>query len=382
MAVRRLYRFESSMDVVNAAEERIYHLFQNGLPMYLSFSGGKDSLTLAQLVVRLIQKGKINPSQLTVIFIDEEAIYPCIEEIVVNWREKFLMLGVKFIWFCLEVKHFNCFNQLENDESFICWDSTKKEVWVRKPPLFAIKSHPLLKPRKHTYQQFSSINCKDGISLIGTRAAESIQRLNSIANMKGTINTNQQAFPIYDWTDKDVWLYLKEQQVEIPEAYLYMYQAGIRRNNLRISQFFSIDTARSLVKMNEYYPDLLERVIRREPNAYLAALYWDTEMFGRSSSARRELEDGEEKKNYKALLIDLFCHMDTYFPTKHKRAIAIRYKQLFLKAGSIMEEKELQKMYEGLLGGDPKQRTLRALYTCIYRKYADNGKKEREGHHV
>lgn len=42
--------------------------------------------------------------------------------------------------------------------------------------------------------------------------------------------------------------------------------------------------------MNEYYPDLMERIIRREPNAYLAALYWDSEMFGRSSKNRRAIE--------------------------------------------------------------------------------------------
>ena len=39
---------------------------------------------------------------------------------------------------------------------------------------------------------------------------------------------------------------------------------------------FSIDTARNLVKMDEYYPGLMERITRREPNAYLAALYWDS----------------------------------------------------------------------------------------------------------
>lgn len=59
----------------------------------------------------------------------------------------------------------------------------------------------------------------------------------------------------------------------IPDIYLYLWQAGTRKGQLRVSQFFSVDTARSLVKMNEYYPDLMERVTRREPNAYLAALY-------------------------------------------------------------------------------------------------------------
>lgn len=115
MAVKRC---EASIDVVEAAKMRIRNVFRNGLPVYMSFSGGKDSLVMAQLVVELIQSGEIKPAQLTVQFIDEEAIFSCIEEKVKEWRKKFLLLGARFEWFCLEVKHFNCFNELSNDETF------------------------------------------------------------------------------------------------------------------------------------------------------------------------------------------------------------------------------------------------------------------------
>lgn len=43
MAVKRC---ESSIDVVKAAEIRITNVFNNGLPVYMSFSGGKDSLCI------------------------------------------------------------------------------------------------------------------------------------------------------------------------------------------------------------------------------------------------------------------------------------------------------------------------------------------------
>ena len=96
-----------------------------------------------------------------------------------------------------------------------------------------------------------------------------------------------------------------------------------------------MDTARSLVKMNEYYPDLMERVIRREPNAYLAALYWDSEMFGRNSASRRANEAEEKKKDYKAELIEMFNNMDIYFTTEHKRYVATRYRNFFLQVSAI-----------------------------------------------
>lgn len=375
MAVKRC---EASINVVQAAEIRIKNVFKNGLPVFMSFSGGKDSLCMAQLILNLVQRGEINPNQLTVQFIDEEAIFPCIEAKVKEWRKKFLMMGAKFEWFCCEVKHFNCFNGLSNDETFICWDSMKQDVWVRRPPAFAIRSHPLLRPRLDAYQDFLPRICIRGITITGIRTAESVQRLQNIAAMSraGKNMTNKhQVFPIYDWSDKDVWLYLLREGVDIPDIYLYLWQSGTGRGQLRVSQFFSVDTAKSLVKMNEYYPDLMERVIRREPNAYLAALYWDSEMFGRSSRKRKEMESNAPPKDYKAELLKMFGNMDTYFTTKHKRYIAERYRNFFVCVSAIATTKDYKMIYEGLISGDPKLRTYRALYQRIYGKYISDGKK-------
>lgn len=376
MAVKRR---ESSIDVVKAAEIRITNVFNNGLPVFMSFSGGKDSLCMAQLVYNLVQRGKINPSQMVVQFIDEEAIFPCIEKTVKNWRKRFILMGAKFEWYCLEVRHYNCFNELSNDESFICWDREKEAVWVRQPPSFAIRSHPLLKPRVETYQDFLPRTCQSGITMTGIRTAESVQRLQNIATMTSagkTMTAKHQIFPIYDWTNNDVWLYLLNEHVEIPDIYLYLWQAGTRKGQLRVSQFFSIDTARSLVKMNEYYPDLMERVIRREPNAYLAALYWDSEMFGRNSATRRSIEADSNKKDYKAELIKMFNNMDVYFTTEHKRQIASKYRNFFIRVAPIATEKDYKIIYEGLISGDPKLRTYRALFQRIYGRYISEAKRE------
>lgn len=376
MAVKRR---ESSIDVVKAAEIRITNVFNNGLPVFMSFSGGKDSLCMAQLVYNLVQRGKINPSQMVVQFIDEEAIFPCIEKTVKNWRKRFILMGAKFEWYCLEVRHYNCFNELSNDESFICWDREKEAVWVRQPPSFAIRSHPLLKPRVETYQDFLPRTCQSGITMTGIRTAESVQRLQNIATMTRagkTMTAKHQIFPIYDWTNNDVWLYLLNEHVEIPDIYLYLWQAGTRKGQLRVSQFFSIDTARSLVKMNEYYPDLMERVIRREPNAYLAALYWDSEMFGRNSATRRSIEADSNKKDYKAELIRMFNNVDVYFTTEHKRQIASKYRNFFIRVAPIATEKDYKIIYEGLISGDPKLRTYRALFQRIYGRYISEAKRE------
>lgn len=51
MAVKRI---SSDIDVVTAARQRIKNVFSNGVPVYLSFSGGKDSIVLADLTYKLI----------------------------------------------------------------------------------------------------------------------------------------------------------------------------------------------------------------------------------------------------------------------------------------------------------------------------------------
>lgn len=379
MAIKRC---ESSINVVEAADMRIKNVFANGLPVYMSFSGGKDSLCIGQLIVNLIQQGQIDPSQLIVQYIDEEAIFPCIEKTVMDWRKKFILLGAKFEWYCLEVKHFNCFNELSNDETFICWDRYKQDVWVRKQPSFAIKSHPLLYPRTDAYQDFLPRICTDGITITGIRTAESVQRLQNIASMTragNNITHKNQIFPIYDWTNNDVWLYLKEQHVDIPEIYLFLWQSGTSKGQLRVSQFFSVDTARSLVKMNEYYPDLMERVIKREPNAYIAALYWDSEMFGRRTKNRKQLEKNEPQRDYKAELIEMFSNMNKYFDTKHKMYVATRYRNFFLQVHTIVNQNDCREIYEGLISGDPKLRSFRALYQRIFGRYIDEAKKVDRG---
>jgi len=385
MVVKR----EGTRTVLEAARKRIINAFSNGKKVYVSFSGGKDSLCLLDLILTLAQEGKIDPKQMTVEFIDEEAIFDCIELSVLTWRKKVLLAGGQFNWFCLEVKHFSCFNNLEEDETFVCWDSTKKDVWVRRPPEFAIRTHPLLNRTpmkkesqnyKDMFQQFLTKHNSDGIVITGVRMAESLQRskyMVSSFTSKGLARGNM-VWPMYDWKDTDVWLYLYERKITIPDIYLFLYQSGSPLRGLRVSQFFSVDTAKSLVKMNEYYPDLMDRIIRREPNAYLAALYWDSEMFRHSSKKRRELED---KKDYKTEVFKMLESPLKYFKTKGGLINAKNISQLLVKYGLIINDKTYKKIYDCLVGGDPKQRTLRALITNISLDYSqENDDKKGKKH--
>jgi predicted phosphoadenosine phosphosulfate sulfurtransferase len=376
MAVKRI---KSGIDVVTAARTRIKNVFSNGVKVYMSFSGGKDSLVLADITLKLIKAGEIDPKLLTVLFIDEEAIYTSVEKTVHEWRKKFIMAGARFDWWCVEVKHFSAYNQLTADESYTCWDHTKEDVWVRRPPPFALRNHPQLKPGIDNYQSFLPKVTGDGIMLVGVRASESVQRLQYMAAMNlgagSSITGKNMIYPLYDWKTKDVWLYLKNEHVDIPEIYLWMYQTGIGANQLRICQYFSVDCVGSLIHIAEYEPGLWEKILRREPNAYLAALYWDSELYRRSSKQRRETE---KQKDYKAIVKHmLFEDPERYFTTQLTRNVAKQYRKLIVKMDGMIRPRDYRKIHDALVAGDPKLRTLRAISMDISSSYAEYAKKFR-----
>lgn len=360
-------KYYSEIDVVSAAKQRIINIFSTAPKVAVSISGGKDSIVLNDLVYKLCVSGQIDKSKLVIDFIDEEAIFPCVEKIVKHIRLQWLQIGVPFRWWCIEVKHFNCFNMLTNDESFICWDRYKKDVWVREMPSFALTDHPLLNKRVDSYQKFLPRLNKDAIQLSGVRCSESMQRLASLANKKNM----QMLYPIYDMTDKDVWRYIYENNLEIPDAYLYLYQTGTPINRLRLSQFFSIDTAATLVSMCEYYPNLFDKICKREPNAYIAMLYYDTEMFRRQKK-NKQTEDDDEI-SYKAKVLELLYN-DEYFVSRTAKETQKRWQRALALYGTIMTNEQYKKVYGSLIGGDPKGRAYRSIYSSIFQNMSKGAK--------
>lgn len=256
---------------------------------------------------------------------------------------------------------------------------------MRKPPDFAIMYSPYLHyPGEMNYQTFCGKAFADGIQLVGLRTAESLTRLKCIANAKmERIVRGGKFYPIYDWRDSDVWLYIKQRDLEFPEIYMRLYEAGVRKNALRLCAFFGDCSTQGLRWVAETDADLWDRIQKREPNAYLVLLYWDSEMFRRSTKKRRDLEAGTEKKDYKALCKDiLFLHPEKYTIAKDTKAHLDMWRGMFIKTYGIAMDKHYKTMYEGLLYGDPKMRVLRILWTEIYNdhnmmiKEAQRGKQQ------
>ena len=180
------------------------------------------------------------------------------------------------------------------------------------------------------------------------------------------------------WTlMSEIRLYIKERNLEFPEIYMRLYEAGVRKNALRLCAFFGDCGTQGLRWIAETDNDLWERIQRREPNAYLVLLYWDSEMFRRTTRKRGELEEESEKKDYKALCKDLlFLHPEKYTIAKDTKSHLDHWRGLFIKTYGIAEQKHYKTMYEGLLYGDPKMRILRILWTTIYNDHNARIKEE------
>ena len=373
MAVKRI---EGTMDVVTAARQRILNIFANGVPVYMSFSAGKDSLCMAHLVYSLIQSGHIDARQLVVIFIDEEAIYDSMYQMAVRWRKRFLSVGSEFRWYCLPVKQSSVLHYLQSTESWITWEPGKEDCWVRQPPPFAITRSPYLEyPGQMNYQEFCQTITRDGIQIVGLRGSESLQRARLLAVTrlgKGALSGNNNQYPIYDWRDSDVWLYIKEHNLDYPDAYIHLYQVGVSRRQLRLCNFFGSEGIAGLRYIAETDPVLWAQVEKREPNAYLTLLYWDSEMFKRRTRKRRELEGSEPLKDYKAECKKiLFTEAEKYFSIPSTRKTWHAYRNFFIKNSAVMNNEHFRMMHDAILAGDPKLRSLRALYTSVYKDYAD-----------
>jgi len=365
-------KIESNIDVVTAAKMRIQNVFDSFPRIYFSMSGGKDSLCVSHLLYSMILQGSIDPKKLTVTFIDEEGVYPSMLKTVEEWRRNFLRVGAKFEWYCLPFKQVCTLDSLSAGESWITWEPGKEDVWMRKPPDFAIvKSDLLHYAGEMNYQTFLFKRCRDGISIVGLRTAESFTRLQSISQMNTKENRNGNFYPIYDWKDDDVWLYIKENGLDFPEIYMHLYEAGVSKRNLRLSAFFGDKTTQGLRWIAEVQPDLWEKIEKRMPNAYLAMLYWDSEMFARSSKKRRELEEQEEEKDYKELCADLlFKNTDKYNINHDTLSLLGTWRHLFIQTDGMANNSHYKKMYESILYGDPKGRDRRSLSMKIMTDYA------------
>lgn len=370
---------ETTISVVDAARKRIKNLFDSGHQIVMSFSSGKDSLCMSSLTYDLIRAGEIDPKQLTVVFIDEELVYDDMIDAALRWKKNFESVGALFLWFCLPFKQTSVIDGLSANESWITWDPQWRHLWPRNPPPFAIvKSDIISYPGEMNYQTFCRKAFKGTYQMVGIRVAESFARLKAAAD--AIIEQNKVLYPIYDWRDTDIWRYIRDRNLEFPLIYMKLYEMGTPKARLRLCNFFGEGSSAGLPIVSEIDPEQWDKICKREPNAQLALLYWDSEMFGRKTKTRKELEEKagiEQKKNYREMLEDLlFFNTEKYNIGKDTIVNMSSYRRIYKKAYYAIDESDCKRMYEWIVFGDPKRKGVRTIPTTIFSHYAKQARKE------
>ena len=248
-------------NVYESILDRFAFIFAEFENIYISFSGGKDSGLLLNLL--LDYRDKYYPNRKIGIFHqDFEAQYCYTTEYVEKTFKKLsLNQNNELFWVCLPMATRTA---ISNYELFwYPWDDKKENNWVRPMPNYpyvinlknnTISTYKYKMHQEDLAKQFGrwyklTHDTGPTICLLGIRADESLQRYNSFINKKkGYKNkcwiTKQFknvwcASPIYDWQISDVWHAVFKFNYDYNKLYDMYYMAGATPSQMRVASPFN-----------------------------------------------------------------------------------------------------------------------------------------------
>ena len=181
-------------NVYEALQRRLKFLFEEFDNIFVSFSGGKDSGLLLNLVLDF-QKAHYLDKRIGVFHQDFEAQYSATTEYVERTFAR-IEKDVEPYWVCLPMATRTALSSYEM--YWYPWDNTKEDAWVRPMPqheyVINIKNNPMTTYRYRMHQedlakQFGrwyriAHGDKKTVCLLGIRADESLQRYSGFLNRK------------------------------------------------------------------------------------------------------------------------------------------------------------------------------------------------------
>jgi len=286
-------------NVYEKALERIEYLYELYDDIVVSFSGGKDST--AMLLCAIDVAKKLDRLPVKAVFYDEEAIHPPTIEYVERVAE---MPEVDLEWYCLPVKHRNA---CSNEQPFWhCWHPDEKDIWVRDMPEGAITEHPRFEFGM-SMQDFGTAHFKNTNKVViqGIRTEESLRRYRAVA-MKKDDNFIAKpdkgvyfAYPIYDWSSKDVWKLVEIKGADYNKTYDVFNKTDQYGNLLRqrVCPPFGEEPLRGLYIYAECFPEMWHKMLGRVKGAATAARYGNTEMYSDGSKKADQVSWQDHVKN-------------------------------------------------------------------------------------
>lgn len=287
------------MNVYEAAIDRIKYIFDEFEQVVVSFSGGKDSGVMLNLVLDVAkQLNKLD--KLIVYHMDYEAQYQMTTDYVKRTFDN-LPNEVSKFWVCLPIKA-QCSTSMY--QSFWQpWLKEDKEIWCRNLPDDCVneENHPF----DFNYQisdyefnlKFAKFLSKEKKTafFIGIRTQESLHRYKAVNKFNGNneyknknwttvISKNAiNAYPIYDWLVDDIWIANAKFGYDYNKLYDLMYQAGVPLNSMRVASPFNDAAQESLKLYKVIDPNNWGKLIGRVNGVNFTGIYGGTTAMGWNS---------------------------------------------------------------------------------------------------
>jgi len=258
-------RIYKEQNVYEATQERLRFIFNNFEKVYLSFSGGKDSGVMLNLVLDYMKANGIE-KKIGVQIMDNEANY----EYSLQFMRRIIEENRDYLepyWCCMPITLPCTVSAYETD--WQCWGETDKERWVRPMPnmdyVVNFGNHPFgdaFYENMH-YDDFWDMFAewysegKRTANLIGIRTQESLNRFRAIMNdAKETLNGKAwtkkntehvyNVYPIYDWRTRDIWIANAKFGWDYNKLYDTFYMAGVPVEKMRVASPFMSESKSSL----------------------------------------------------------------------------------------------------------------------------------------
>jgi predicted phosphoadenosine phosphosulfate sulfurtransferase len=223
------------VNVFDEALNRMRGVYRAGHRILVSMSGGKDSSICAELCILAASMEGCLPVDVWVR--DEEVMLPGTYEYLEQFAQR---PEVNFHWFVAGQPVINVCNRLQ-PYFWVFDDRLQPEQWVRQPPDSALHVPEtqdidfIVMPGR-----FPPPVGKDLINVQGLRTQESQSRKVAMLSAGGFLtsvrprNNVRAAYPIYDWTEKDVWTAFRTFGWAYNSAYNMMHQLGLKSEFRRI----------------------------------------------------------------------------------------------------------------------------------------------------